>query len=304
VINLNWRILDLGTEGVNLYGHSVLDIVGGGDLGYVTSSVGMIDIRFQNTFSPRVGSVFNVSIKDHYSRVVGINISGKLGQHIDLSGSESNEFTGDVTASGNSGLLLYKSRGATAIRGNINLNNGGFVFVALSNQISDSSVVRLSGKEKVSIFGFSSYQSSDISESFAKLIVEADAVLTFGDKYDIHRGHGQRHLFLDDLEITEGSSLFVREWSEGRDHLLVRRDSEHLAESLKRLHFEGYDPNAIHLEDYDKDYWEINGAPEPATYGACSILAALGLIRYRKHRRGRWRGRGLAAQGALSGNCL
>jgi len=81
----------------------------------------------------------------------------------------------------------------------------------------------------------------------------------------------------------------VKEWEWGRDHLLVKRDSEYLEESLKRIKFEGYDPNAVHLVGYDKDYWEINALPEPATYGAALALASLGLCYHRRRQNARRR---------------
>jgi len=97
--------------------------------------------------------------------------------------------------------------------------------------------------------------------------------------------HYTRTLFLDDLEVKVDSMLSVREWKSGLDHLLVRKDSAHLQESLKRMQFAGYDPNAIHLVDYNKDYWEISALPEPAAYGAGLMLGGIGFARYRRRRK-------------------
>jgi len=36
------------------------------------------------------------------------------------------------------------------------------------------------------------------------------------------------------------------------------------------------------LKDYDKDYWSIEAAPEPTTYGAIVTVAGLGLFIYRR----------------------
>jgi len=125
-----------------------------------------------------------------------------------------------------------------------------------------------------------------VSERLHKLIVNGTGVVGFNSEGEKGNAPSSiRKLFLDDLEIKRDGQLLVVGWAEGRDHLLVRRDSEHLEESLKRIAFEGYDPNAIHLENYDKDYWEINAMPEPAAYGAGLMLGVVGLVRYRKRRK-------------------
>jgi len=156
------------------------------------------------------------------------------------------------------------------------------------NQTSSSSKIYLTAKgSRPSTLYFSRQTSSCITQKLNSIIVDGVGAINFEEFGDTTFPHGQRHLFLDDLEIKEGSGLFVREWAEGRDHILVRRDSEHLQESLKRIQFEGYDPNAVHLEDYDKDYWEINAMPEPATYGAGLIVGALGIAYYRRRQKQR-----------------
>jgi len=96
-----------------------------------------------------------------------------------------------------------------------------------------------------------------------------------------------KHLYLDDLIIDDGSFLEVTHWQYGEDFFLVRKNSRHLADSLKKIRFVGYDPNAIHLEEFNKDYWAISGAPEPATYGAIFGTLGLALFIYRKRDRGK-----------------
>jgi len=96
-----------------------------------------------------------------------------------------------------------------------------------------------------------------------------------------------KHLYLDDLIIEDGSFLSITHWLNGEDFLLVRKDSKHLADSLKKIRFIGYDPNAIHLEEFNKEYWAISGAPEPATYGAIFGTLGLSLFIYRKQNKKR-----------------
>jgi len=71
--------------------------------------------------------------------------------------------------------------------------------------------------------------------------------------------------------------LLVKEWLDGRDRLLVRKDSAHVRDSLTRIEFENHDTRTVNLRDYDTDYWEIYAlVPEPSTYGA--ILGSIGLV--------------------------
>jgi len=89
-------------------------------------------------------------------------------------------------------------------------------------------------------------------------------------------------LYLDDLIIDDGSFIDITGWREGEDFFLVRKDSQHLSDSLKKIRFLGYAPNDLHLEEFNKDYWTISGAPEPATYGAVFGMLGLGIFIYRK----------------------
>ncbi|KXU35937.1 hypothetical protein AXK11_05285 [Cephaloticoccus primus] len=91
--------------------------------------------------------------------------------------------------------------------------------------------------------------------------------------------------------IADGAGLDIRGWEEGFSYLLVRKDSKHLADALKKITFDGYLPGRVHLEDFNKDYWQISGTPEPATYGAIFAGAGVGLIVWRRRR---WCGRARA----------
>jgi len=82
-------------------------------------------------------------------------------------------------------------------------------------------------------------------------------------------------LFLDDLIIDNGAALRISGWQADRDFLLVRKDSKHLKDSLKKITIDGWGKNQIYLKDYDDEYYSIEAAPEPSTYGA--ILGAAGL---------------------------
>jgi len=88
-----------------------------------------------------------------------------------------------------------------------------------------------------------------------------------------------RLLYLDDLSVCDGSTLVVQAWQKGIHRLLVRKDSQHLYESLEQIMFEHDKGAKAGLRDYNKDYWEIGpGFPEPATYGAIFASGAVGLV--------------------------
>ncbi|KXU36712.1 hypothetical protein AXK12_02860 [Cephaloticoccus capnophilus] len=87
--------------------------------------------------------------------------------------------------------------------------------------------------------------------------------------------------------VRSSGTLTVLDWKEGRDFILVKKTSKNVEDALKKMKFEGYDPSKIHLEDYNSEYWMINGAPEPATYGAGLMLGVLGLVRYRRRQKQR-----------------
>jgi|GEM_PF-704811 len=258
--------------------------------GTITSSA-----SYSNALSFRLNKVskYNLNIysviSDNERGRVSLNISGSHGvgfSGMDFKGDRANTFTGNIYISGGSFLALSKDAGVTSVRGDIYIKDGAQVGLFKSNQISDSSRIYFSEKTGGSFY-LSNQFTETISEKLSAIVVSvARGMVIFGSDDSSYFPHGQKHLYLDDLEIKEGSTLLITDWAEGRDHLLVRRDSEHLEESLKRILFNGYDPNAIHLEGYNDEYWEINGAPEPATYGAGLMLGVLGLVRYRRRLRG------------------
>jgi len=92
-------------------------------------------------------------------------------------------------------------------------------------------------------------------------------------------------LFLDDLIIKDRSLLRISGWETGRDFLLVRKDSKHLADAMKKLTIDGWAKNQIYLKEYDKNYWSIEAAPEPAVCGAILGAVALSIVGWRRRRR-------------------
>jgi len=124
-----------------------------------------------------------------------------------------------------------------------------------------------------------------IREKIHALVVkEGTNRLVFYHPEDI-RDNFKKTLLLDDLIISDDAFLRISGWEAGRDHLLVRKDSGHLADSLKKITIDGWGKNQVYLKDYDKDYWSIEAAPEPTTCGAILGTVGLGLFIYRRRRR-------------------
>ncbi|KXU35424.1 hypothetical protein AXK11_06490 [Cephaloticoccus primus] len=230
-------------------------------------------------------------IQDHKGHKVGLTIAGKhptgkRGQErgiVALDGDCSNTYTGDTIVDGAYNVLyLRKESGATAIAGNIYITNRSAVSMFFSNQISDSSKVVLSNR---ATFMFSTSPGERI-ERIRELIVEKGVgIFSFGHLEESI--NDKRTLILDDLNINNGASLRIMRWEEGRDFLLVRKNSKHLADAMKKITIDGWAKNQVYLKDYDKDYWSIEAAPEPATYGALLSGLGLGLAVWRKRQKGR-----------------
>jgi len=190
-----------------------------------------------------------------------------------MTGNEANTFTGDVELS-NVYVELMKPYGRVSIRGNVFVKNNSRLLFATSHQLSRSSVVTLNIGQI-----YFSYLGGDVTQSFKQLIVDNSGTLAFEHQ---NSATTIKKLYLDDLLIRYGGELRVEGWAEGRDFILVKKTSRNLGDALRRMKFVGYDPSKIQLEDYNSEYWEVKGAPEPATYGAGLMLGVLGLVRYRR----------------------
>jgi len=84
------------------------------------------------------------------------------------------------------------------------------------------------------------------------------------------------------LIIGDGSTLRIHGWRDKRDYILVRKNSVHLEDALKKIEFKGYDRNNIHLENYNNAYWGISATPESATYGSLLVASTVSLSLLRR----------------------
>jgi len=268
VLNLNGYTLEIGKGGVTVCDWMNPKIAGQGRL---TSSQYYLNIYMQAETKTDFVFCIDAVISDHANHRVGLRVLGDFNKQsgIVLGGTGSNTFTGDLEISGSDKYVaLNKLNGATAIQGNIYLNDNTILSLWQSNQISDSSSLKV--KKAFVFFGGWEW---DIEEKLGQMIIEQEGALIFGHELS---ASARKALFLDDLLIAPDSFLIVRGWKAGRDWLLVRKTSKNLSDALKKIRFEGYDPNAVHLEEYNKDYWAISGTPEPSTYGVTFTSGILG----------------------------
>jgi len=194
-----------------------------------------------------------------------------------LTGNQSNTFTGNVEVSGkNNYLVLGKTNGAVAVRSDISVKNGAILNFTNSNQTLKTSSVLVSNSSLMLYSGVA----ANTSNSLKKLTVDGAGVISF-DHLSVFKF--KKYLYLDDLVVGKGGRVTVMGWLDGQDFLLVRKNSKGLTDAIKKLEFRGYDRSRIHLVNFNKDYWEISAAPEPATYGAILGVIGLGV--------GLWRGR-------------
>jgi len=256
--------------------------------GVLTSSSGILDISVggESLSGTNENLYIQTVIANNGRTEVGLRLAGNNGpwSAVILGGNRSNTFSGNVDISGKSTTLtLNKEGGATAIRGNIVVRDNAKLTLWRGNQIADTSTVRLAD----SIFQFAALDlilAQDLSESFHRLIVGGESILEYTGTRS-----GRRFIYLDDLSISNNGRLLVAAWKEGKEYLLVRKNSKHLYASLSRIKFGGF-PAGWHggLKDFNKDYWQIiPGLPEPSTYGAIFASGVLGLALWQRRRRER-----------------
>jgi len=242
----------------------------------VTSSSNILNIRLTKptTHSSQIFS----SITDHSNHKVGVTVSGDDNGHektLQLSGAFSNTFTGKLTVSGSAQVILNKSAGKTAVSGDILVEKGGRLTLSRSDQIKDTSIITLhsSIESKRSKLEFDGSRKETIIERVHTLKIENSGSLLF-DKSK--KSTAQKYLYLNNLVIGQGGKLVIEGWISNRDHLLVKKDSKNLEDSLKKIDFSGYNRWTIGKRSFNKDYWEIYAVlPEPSTYGASLLLFGL-----------------------------
>jgi len=118
-----------------------------------------------------------------------------------------------------------------------------------------------------------------IRQTINNLTIEGRGVI------DFRGGEGGRANFLiinGTITIGEDSRLFIRNWFEFEDYILIRRNGASSVD-LSRVEFVGYGP--AFFRDWNSEYYLMTPAPEPATYGAILGAVGLGLWAWQRKRR-------------------
>jgi len=106
-------------------------------------------------------------------------------------------------------------------------------------------------------------------------------------------------LWIDELSFIAGSlssaegRLFIRNWYQYEDYLLIRRSRfdgqspTQRAQLLSQIIFDGYQDFPVLAIDYDSQFYQITPfhAPEPTTYGAILGAVGIGLVVWQRRRR-------------------
>jgi len=207
-----------------------------------------------------------------------------------FSGNKNNLFSGDLNVTGNVKLALAKENKQIAVRGNLNIRDGARVRILRDEQIINGSRVSLiSSIGKASELQFNHIDRGSLDENIGELYVEGKGVVDFASNLDAPNSL-QSTLAVAVLNITEGSTLSIRNWIDGRNHFQVGKKTN-IHEILAKIDFIGYDRRTVGIRNYNQYYWEIFAvAPEPSTYGAWVAASVLAFTLCRKrrhlHRRG------------------
>lgn len=273
-LDFSGRNLDIESGGLLVTGGGAKSLTGSGTL---FSSLGELIAHVYGTG----GLDISVILTDDGSTEVGLTKTGD--GTLTLSGSADNTFTGDVHVNDGT-LALSKDANITAVNGDIYVGDGrGTDILQLNNdeQIADTANVTLFGSQYggETILQFNGSGGAGVTETFHNLTIDGTAIIDFagGNVCDAN------FLYLDDLLMsTPDSLLYIRNWIDYTDFLLVRNDAD-IGEVLSQIHFEGYSDGA-YWEEYDANYSRITPVPEPSTYGAILIAASAAFFLWRKRR--------------------
>jgi len=280
---------------INLNGHKITIDAGGIQTnqgmfnseftgGTLTSSESSLIVKYSGKEYNSIVLNLTIANSDHQ---IGLRVEGHDHAHsgLFLLGTESNTFTGNVEVSGwRKHLVLRKSNGAIAVRSDILVREEAVLRFEGDNQLSKTSNIELRSNSILQTL--LKEGNEKITNTFKNLTVEDGGVIHFS-----HEGseipNAKNYIKIDDLIINLSGHLEIKGWQEKRDFLLVRKNSANLADALTKMNFAGYDLNAIHLEDFDANYWSISSTPEPATTGAILGTAGLGLWIWRRRSGGK-----------------
>jgi len=244
-------------------------------------------------YGTRYGASIIGLIHDNGRRLVGVRV-----RNIDYKGrvnatelwfhaNVTSDFSGDLVVERNAKVVLANLTASPSISTRRIRVNGGTLYTYMSNQISREATVSLhsGGAFHLGIKAGS-------VEHFKELDVYGSGVIDFQTHTWGHgKQRGERSLFLNDLSLSSGSELFVKNWENGPHHIFVKKSTTtywKLYDYLSRIKFEGFGGWAGLRTAYKEGemYWEIYGQiPEPSAYGAAFGAVGLVLALWSKKRR-------------------
>jgi autotransporter-associated beta strand protein len=178
--------------------------------------------------------------------------------------------TANLAAAGNVMLGLESAGGSFDLAGS--LANWGGLVVGPSTTVSFSAE-NVFGAEDALVMRGGTITLGDTSQTFASFEVVGSSVLDFGS--------GDGTLTVGGLNIADGATLTVRNWTESADYFFSQFDPGEA--NLARVYFEAQDKSGA-WNKYG-DPFEITPVPEPAAYGALALGGLVGWVALRRRRR-------------------
>jgi len=243
IVDLNGHTITLNSKGIEVVANTRNAYLTGG---VITSSTNFVDTRFA-THPQKVYNYIHISsVITDSDHKVGLRVTGNNAEDsgLFLNGNQSNTFTGNVEVYGRrKHLVLAKSNGAIAVRGNILVKEKAILRFSDNNQLLKTSSVAL--KDSGELQTLSNF---NITNIFQNLTIGNSGVIRFNHEEERSQ-NSKYYIKLDEIIISQGGHLKVQGWQEGRDFLLVRKDSTALKDALTKMSFAGYNSGNIHLED-------------------------------------------------------
>jgi len=263
-----------------------VDLVGGGSIyGDITSTSGFVDFH---VYGKDYGVALYGLIHDHPDHSVGVRVfrhdNGGWAPELWLHARATNDFSGDLVVERGAKVVLTNLAGFASVSTKTIRVRGGGLYTFIGNQLSREASIHLESGGSFNL-GLNAHS----VEKIHALNVSDRGVLNFRSETIAHRQiRGARTLFLDDLMISGGGQLIVRNWEDGMHRIFVKKSSWNVENALNRIQFEGYGGGAALRWSSESGHWEVYGKlPEPTTYGAVFAVTGLGIVLQRRRKRRR-----------------
>lgn len=178
--------------------------------------------------------------------------------------------TANLAAASNVMLGLESAGGTFTLDGS--LANWGGLVVGPSTTVSFG-ISNVFGSDDALVMRGGTITLGNTSQDFASFEVVGSSVLDFGA--------GDGTLTVGSLNIADGATLTVRNWTQSADYFFSLFDPGEA--NLARVYFEAQDKSGA-WNKYG-DPFEITPVPEPSAYGALALGGLVGWVALRRRRR-------------------